>query len=96
MNDDIHVVDSVRHENSPLPSRLGRATSLDGVDGRALFPIVVAWTAPIITFLLAAIGLVAAFIRWSRVALQRPTGADRQLVELALSEATLPTVGAEQ
>ncbi|MFN3255378.1 MAG: cytochrome c-type biogenesis protein CcmH [Ilumatobacter sp.] len=45
----------------------------------------VAWIAPIVAFLAAAVGLVAAFARWRRLARQggRPTEADRRLVEAA-------------
>jgi cytochrome c-type biogenesis protein CcmH len=58
----------------------------------------VAWIAPIIVSIAAAVGLVAAFIRWRRLAGQSgtPTDADRQLVEAALNEATPPAVKAEQ
>lgn len=57
----------------------------------------VAWIAPIIVFLLATGGLVAAFVRWRRLANQSgtPTDADRQLVETALNETPPPTMKAE-
>ncbi len=58
----------------------------------------VAWIAPIVVFLAAAGGLVAAFIRWRRLASATgtPTDADRELVEAALNEATPPKAKAEQ
>lgn len=57
----------------------------------------VAWIAPIIVFLAAAVGLVAAFIRWRRLAdaTGTPTDADRELVAVALNEVTPPTAKAE-
>ena len=57
----------------------------------------VAWAAPIVVFLVAAGGLVAAFVRWRRLAGRSgtPTDADRALVETALNEAPSPTETAE-
>lgn len=57
----------------------------------------VAWIAPIVVSIAAAIGLVAAFIRWRRLARESgsPTDADRQLVEAALKDTVRPTPGGE-
>lgn len=58
----------------------------------------VVWIAPIIVFIAAAIGLVAAFIRWRRFAGESgtPTDAERELVEAALNDSPTPTMRAEQ
>ena len=53
----------------------------------------VAWIAPIVVFLIAAIGLIAAFVRWRRLASESgtPTDAERELVEAALNATPTPT-----